>query len=352
MTLTVLSVAFALAPVGPDAVGGSEQILHALDQGLTARGHRSLVVACRGSSAAGTLIDTLVDPMVPVCPDVRRAAEAATREAVARVLAAERVDLIHMHGLDFPATLPPPGPPALVTLHLPSNWYGALTADRPDTWLHCVSQAQHNACPQLANLLPPITNGVPVTQLGGLVPRRRFAVMLGRICPEKGQQIALEAAHRAGMKLMLGGIVFPYPDHLAYWDQKVAPLLDQDRRFVGPVAFAAKRRLLSSAQCVLVPSLAAETSSLIAMEAFACGAPVIAFRAGALGDIVEHGRTGFLVENAEEMAEAMAQAHTIDPETCRATARARFDLPQMVKAYLARYDALVSRQAGRRRAAA
>ena len=102
-------------------------------------------------------------------------------------------------------------------------------------------------------------------------------------------------------------------------------------RHLGPVGFARKRRLLSAARCLLVPSMAPETSSLVAMEALACGTPVIAYRAGALAEIVEHGRTGFLVESTEAMADAIGRAGTIDPETCRRAARARFPLARTVE---------------------
>ena len=84
------------------------------------------------------------------------------------------------------------------------------------------------------------------------------------------------------------------------------PRLDRRRRFLGPLGFARKRRLLAAARCLLVPSLARETASLVAMEALACGTPVIAFPNGALAEVVEDGRTGFLVENTREMAAAIA----------------------------------------------
>jgi glycosyltransferase involved in cell wall biosynthesis len=95
----------------------------------------------------------------------------------------------------------------------------------------------------------------------------------------------------------------------------------------------------------LVPSLAPETSSLVAMEALACGTPVIAFPAGALAEIVEHGRTGFLVRDIGEMAAAIGRSEAIDPETCRAAARTRFSRDRMVEAYVARYRALAARAA-------
>ena len=346
--LTVLSVGYALAPVGPDAVGGSEQVLSALDAALVANGHRSIVVACAGSEAAGELIEAAPAPTDPIDDRQRDRAQAAMRRAVADVVRREPVDLVHMHGLDFAATLPPPGPPTLATLHLPPGWYPpqALALDRPDTWLNCVSAAQHAACPPSARLLPPITNGVAVERFGRSTHARRgFALMLARICVEKGVHLALDAARAADRPLLIGGTVFPYPDHQAYFDHEVRPRLDTRRRFLGPLGFARKRRLLAAARCLLVPSLAPETSSLVAMEALASGTPVVAFRAGALGEVVEHGRTGFLVSDAAEMAEAMRLASAIDSTACRAAARSRFSQHDMVAAYLARYRLLVRRAA-------
>ena len=244
--------------------------------------------------------------------------------------------------------MPPSGPPTLVTLHLPPAWYPpqALALDRPDTWLNCVSAAQNAECPPSARLLPPITNGVAVERFGESTHvRRGFALMLARICVEKGVHLALRAAHAADLPLLIGGTVFPYPEHQAYFEQEVRPGLDGQRRFLGPLGFARKRRLLAACRCLLVPSLAPETSSLVAMEALASGTPVIAFRVGALAEIVEQGRTGYLVSDATEMAEAMRLAPMIDSAACRAAARSRFSQDDMVAAYLARYHLLAQRAA-------
>jgi glycosyltransferase involved in cell wall biosynthesis len=229
-----------------------------------------------------------------------------------------------------------------VTIHLPPSWYpaAALAPHRADTWLHGVSAHQHRAFPRAPWVLPPIENGVPTGRLVASHAERGFVLCLGRICPEKGLHIALDAARRAGRTLLLAGEVFPYPEHERYFREEIAPRLDRRRRFIGPVGFARKRRLLTAARCLLLPSLAPETSSLVAMEALACGTPVIAFPAGALPEIVEHGRTGFLIENEEEMATAIEEAGELDPEVCRARARERFDVGPMAARYLRRYRAL------------
>ncbi|MEK0084083.1 glycosyltransferase family 4 protein [Geminicoccaceae bacterium SYSU G07066] len=343
--LTVLGVAYPLAPVSRDAVGGAEQVLAQLDAALVRRGHRSIVVACGGSRVEGVLVatprrDGILDDAA------RTAAHAAHREAIAAALARWPVDLVHLHGIDFHAYLPPPGVPALVTLHLPLAWYPpeALHPQRPDTWLHAVSAAQRQGAPGDLVLLPDIPNGVAIDELAARHARRGFALALGRICPEKGFHIALAAAKTAGVGLLLGGQVYRYEAHERYFRDEIAPRLDRWRRFLGPLDFARKRRLLTAARCLLVPSLVAETGSLVAMEALACGTPVIAFPNGALTEVIEHGVTGFLVRDGQEMAEAIGAAGRIDPEACRRAARERFSAERTVARYLAVYEDLVRRR--------
>jgi glycosyltransferase involved in cell wall biosynthesis len=176
-----------------------------------------------------------------------------------------------------------------------------------------------------------------VAAFAGRHAKRGFALMLGRICPEKGVHLALDAAHRAGIPLLVAGEVFPYEAHQRYFEDEVRPRLDNQRRFLGPVGFARKKRLLNAARCVLVPSLAPETSSLVAREALAAGTPVVAFPNGALRDAIDHGRTGFLVEGAAEMADAIQACSRLDPATCRAVARERFGAERMIAAYFDLY---------------
>ena len=204
MSLTILSVAYPLAPVSPDAAGGAEQVLSMLDRAIVEAGHRSVVVAQDGSSIAGALV--AVPALAGELDEAATArAHAATRAAIGSALARFPVDLVHLHGIDFHAYLPPPGPPVLATLHLPPSWYPAeaLRPTRPDTWLHCVSDVQHAACSEGPRLLPAIPNGVDVEALQARHAKRGFAMFLGRICPEKGVHLALDAAKAAGHGLVL-----------------------------------------------------------------------------------------------------------------------------------------------------
>jgi len=341
--LSVLNVAYPLAPVGADSVGGAEQVLTHLDSALAQAGHRSFVIACEGSTAAGVVL-TIPREKGPINQRVRFELWDAFRKTIGLALQRWPIDLVHFHGVDFYEYLPSPGVPVLITLHLPPGWYPPhiFQLPRPSTWLICVSATQHEVCPPCSNLLPPIENGVSSEFSKHHYGKREFALGLGRICQEKGFHIALEAAALAATPLLLAGQLFPYPAHEEYFRKQILPRLGRWGRFVGPVGFERKRRFLAAARCLVVPSLAPETSSLAAMEALACGTPVIAFPAGALPDIVEHGKTGFLVHNVQEMAEAMAAVGSLDPALCRATAQRRFSLDAMIERYFDVYKRLAA----------
>jgi glycosyltransferase involved in cell wall biosynthesis len=238
----------------------------------------------------------------------------------------------------------------LVTLHAPIDRYHLeALRPRPGTFLHCVSARQHAGCEGLADMphmLPPIENGIVVEDYAGRHAKRGFALMLCRISPEKGVHLAIDAAKRADVPLLIAGDVYPQPDIQEYFHDEVQPRLDAARRFIGPAGLRRKRRLLAAARCLLAPSLFEETSTLVAREALAAGTPVVAFPAGALVDAIDHGRTGYLVEDVTQMAEAIAACAAIDPEHCRRVARERFSSRRMIEEYFSRYAALTGLSCG------
>ncbi|HEX5580717.1 MAG TPA: glycosyltransferase, partial [Gemmatimonadaceae bacterium] len=337
--LTILQVAYSLAAVGPDVAGGAEQVLAELDRAVFMAGHHSIVVACAGSRVHGTLVET---PRAsgPITDAVHGAACAAQARAIAAVLERWPVDVVHLHGVDFHRYLPEPGVSVLATLHLPPDWYPAeaLSPTRPRTHLNCVSASQRRACPPGVPVVDTIVNGVRFERFAPATRRRDFVLALGRICPEKGYHLALDAARRAHVAMILAGEVFGYEAHERYFRDEIAPRLSFTRRFVGGVGRAGKRRLLGAARCLLVPSLVPETSSLVAMEALASGTPVVAFPAGALAEIVDDGVTGFLVRDEREMADAIDATRALDAEACRTAARERYSADRMARRYLEAYD--------------
>jgi glycosyltransferase involved in cell wall biosynthesis len=185
-----------------------------------------------------------------------------------------------------------------------------------------------------------IDNGVEIPSRQVRLKKRRFVLAAGRICPEKGFHIALDAASRAHVPLLLAGQVFPYAAHVQYFHREIRPRLNNGHRFLGPLGVERKSRFLSNARCLLAPSLVPETSSLIAMEALAAGTPMIAFRAGALAEIIEDGKTGFLVDSEKEMAEAIHATNQLNPEDCRNAAIQRFSAARMIDRYLSLYSEL------------
>ncbi len=338
--LKILNVAYPLAPVRPATAGGAEQVVAMLDRALTAAGHHSFVVACEGSQVTGTLI-AANRPAGPLTNSVAHKARDAYRHIVAEAVQRHQPDVIHLHGIDFLSYLPPEGIPAVATLHLPPSWYppAVFSLERPKTWLHCVSSAQRRDCPESAILLSTVENGVPDNSFARPIRKQGYAVTMGRICPEKGTDTAIRAAKAAGIPILIAGEVFPYEAHLRYFAEQVKPLLNhQCARFIGSVGPRAKRRLLSAAKCVLIPSNVAETSSLVAMEAAMCGTPVIAFAMGALSEIVEDGKTGFLVSTEKEMAEAIQNCSAISPSDCRKVALERFSEQKTQSKYLEMYQ--------------
>jgi glycosyltransferase involved in cell wall biosynthesis len=336
--MNVLSVAFPLLPVSQDAAGGSEQILWHLERGLVQAGYGSLVIAAKGSSVSGCLAPTMCADG-EITDEIRAVAQRGHRRAIETALETASVDLIHFHGLDFPEYLPTDGTPMLATLHLPVSWYPQHIFHIPGLTLNFVSHAQamSHKSPVPSTV---ICNGIDLARYRRRTPKEGFLLVLARVCPEKGIDAGLRVAHQLGMELVVAGPVHPFAAHRNYFHDCVEPLLDEKRRYIGPVGLEEKIDLLARAKCLLVPSSVLETSSLVGMEAIASGTPVVAFRSGALPEVVEDGKIGFIVDSEDEMAEAILRIDEISSEKCRLTAQSRFDSGRMVREYLSLYERL------------
>src|SRR5262249_32374693 len=142
------------------------------------------------------------------------------------------------------------------------------------------------------------------------------------------------------MPITLAGQVYPFSYHQQYFEREVAPRLRRmtKARFISSPSMEEKRKLLREAQALLIPALADETSSLGAMEAAASGTPVVAFRRGALPEVVNDCVTGFLVDGVEEAVEVLGQIGTIKPEVCVQYATENFSSRKMAEDYLKLYN--------------
>jgi glycosyltransferase involved in cell wall biosynthesis len=165
-------------------------------------------------------------------------------------------------------------------------------------------------------------------------------LFFGRIHSDKGAAEAIEASRRAQRKLVMAGII---QDH-DYFNQRIAPAIDGERvTYLGPVGGNARVRTLGSARALLHLINFDEPFGLSVIEAMACGTPVIAFRRGAMPELIEHGVTGLLVDTLDEAIDAIGRIDEIDRAACRTAVKDRFTVDRMADRYLALYRAILNK---------
>jgi glycosyltransferase involved in cell wall biosynthesis len=312
----LLMVAYPLLPVSEASAGGAEQILWTLERELVKRGWETEVAACAGSQVRGKLLAT-GEPQ-----KVLDGFEEREREHAERIIEAcnrNKYSIVLDHSGHFFRHAERVDALVLATLHLPRELYtpGIFEEPSENVYFHCVSEAQQAQFKDLPRLLAVVRNGIAVERfpIGGR--KLDYLLWLGRVCPEKAPHLAVAAAKKAGMPIVLAGQVYPFEWHKRYWEREVRPLIDDLQvRFVELPSFERKTKLLREARALLVPTLIGETTSLVSLEAMASGTPVIGFDGGALREVVHKG-TGFLVRNVEEMAKACGKLGAIRSLDCR-----------------------------------
>ena len=172
-------------------------------------------------------------------------------------------------------------------------------------------------------------DALPVNATGG-----DDLILFGRIHPDKGTDLAIEIARRAGRRLVMAGIV---QDH-AYFTELIEPHIDGDRVvYLGSVGPDRRPAVLGSGAALLHPIRFAEPFGLSVVESMACGTPVVAYRRGSMPEVVDEGVTGRLVSDADEAVGAVARIGELDRLACAARARQRFAASRMVDDYLSIY---------------
>lgn len=347
----MLYTAYPMATVSEESCGGAEQMLFVLEREMSRRNHRTTVAACAHSRVSGKLLET-GDPAVSFDQLQQRDAEQNSR--VLRFLREARqcgpdVDLVHDEGGRFWINAWQLDVPVLVTLNLPRSFYQREWLERVPENVHfnCVSHAQAKSFRDLPQMLGVVRNGIPLERFPFTLEKQDYLVWLGRICEEKGLHIAVDVAGRAGLPLVIMGPGYLYERDREYFDTQVAPRLTSSCKFIGSPSFDVKIDLLRHARALLMPSLLPETSSLVCLEAMACGTSAIAFANGALPEVVIDGTTGFIANDLDGMVAAVEQVRRINPTDCREHVEANHSARQMADEYEQLYDQISAQPSSR-----
>lgn len=327
--------------VPPTFYGGTERVVSWLTEELVRAGHEVTLFAS-GDSRTGAELVPVVPRALRLDPDVRDATPYNAMLLDAAYRHAHRFDIMHFHIelIHYPL-FRSLAERVVTTLHgrldLPDlkPFYTAF----PDLPLVSISDSQRNPMPP-ANWVATVHHGMP-HDLHRIGPGDGgYLAFLGRICPEKAPEDAIAIAEKVGMPLKIAAKVDPADRE--YFEERIVPLLSHPLvEFIGEIGESEKTEFLGHATALLMPICWPEPFGLVMIEAMACGTPVIAYPCGAVPEIVEHGVTGFIVNNAAEAAKAVNQVHLLDRARIRAAFEARFTVERMTRDYLAVYEALV-----------
>jgi UDP-glucose:tetrahydrobiopterin glucosyltransferase len=355
--MRVALVAPLVSAIAQPYLGGAQALLADLARGLLQRGHIVTLFARDDSFVPGINIEPVAVP-----GDVQPAnfSEKSERSAGTSFFTQANIfldlflqlqhrsaefDVIHVHAFDWPAyacsTLIH-DVPVLHTLHLPA------VSPEINTALHVLHQQGHlvtlitvsHACASTYLEYTPIDhviyNGLDLDAIPFSPKPSQEAPLLfaGRIAPEKGVEEAIEIAAMAGYRLLIAGGI--YDRH--YYEERIQPKLQtagERVTYLGQLERLALWKIMGQTLGLLFPVEWDEPFGLTAVEAMATGTPVIAYRRGALEEIIRHGETGFLVEEGERAhaAALVDDLYDIPRARCRAHVEAHFALDEMIDAY-------------------
>ncbi|MGD0941166.1 MAG: glycosyltransferase family 4 protein [Terracidiphilus sp.] len=330
--------------VPPRLYGGTERVISYLTEELVRQGHHVTLFASGDSITTAHLCS--------VCDQALRLRKVQIPDPLARhmqliesvVKRAREFDVMHFH-LDYLpfSHIRRQSTPAITTLH------GRL--DIPDLFpvfrefgdmnLISISNAQRGPMPW-APWRASVHHGLPEDLHRPGDGNGGYLAFLGRISPEKRLDRAIEIAKLVGMPLRIAAKVDPADQD--YYDRCIKSLLEEPQtEFIGEIAEHEKTEFLGNARALLFPIDWPEPFGLVMIEAMACGTPVIAFRGGAVEEVIDDAVTGFVVNSVEEAAEAVRSISLIDRNVCRATFERRFSARRMCHDYVCAYERTIER---------
>jgi glycosyltransferase involved in cell wall biosynthesis len=347
--MRVALTASLVSPIREAAANGPHSVIVDLARGLAGRGHEVTIYAAAGSCVPGAeVVEIAVEPLAAAAA-IRAdgtkdpAAQAALRrgfEGMFEELRRHGTDVVSQHAFDAPPFEIVRGLPVIHTLHLPPMDVDVVAA--AGTSRDCLVTVSEAAARlwRAAGVasLDVIRNGVPEAAVG-TPDREPFALVAGRVSPEKGTDAAIRVARAAGLPVRVVGDIYDRD----YYEREVAPLLPVGDK-IRPLPRAQLSELMGHAAVTIMPIAWEEAFGLVAAEAQMTGCPVVGYRRGALPEVVVDGVTGYLVEPDDEAAlsRAVAAARELDRAAIASDARARLGLEPMVDAY----EALLLRASG------
>lgn len=331
-------------PVPPRLYGGIERVIAMLAVELSARGHQVTLFAHPESTAAAEL--------VPWPGRTSRSRRETARNVFTlwRETRQRRVDLIHSFSrIAYLLPLLPLPIPKLMSYQRPISRHtvqlghalsrGTLEFSAISRWM-----MQPVADIGRWHLVP---NGVPLDTYPFVAdPGPEAPLMfLGRVEEIKGPHLAIEVAQRTGLPLVIAGNV--PPEHQHWFETTIAPHLNERIRYVGPVDDARKAELLGRARALLMPILWDEPFGIVMAESLACGTPVVGLHRGAVPEVLEHGVSGFVLADLDQLVAAVPRLGSLDRRACRQRVEACYSEVAVADSYLRVYRQLAQHAAVR-----
>jgi glycosyltransferase involved in cell wall biosynthesis len=323
----------------PRHYGPWESVASLLTEGLVARGHDVTLFATVDSQTRGTLHavcprgyeeDRSLIPKVWECLHISELFEHA-----------DAYDMIHNHFDFLPLTYTGlTTTPVVTTIHGFSSPGILPVYKKYNHKVFYVSISDADRSPDL-DYIKTIHHGIDIQQFDFQPVPDDYLLYFGRIHNDKGARQAIEITRACNKKLILAGII----QDQAYYDQYVAPHIDNDRViYAGSAEPAERNRLLGKACALLHPIQFDEPFGLSVIESMACGTPVIAFDRGSMPELIENGKSGFLVNNVDEAIETVARIKELDRATCRGYVERHFTVERMINEYIQVYEKILDAQ--------
>jgi glycosyltransferase involved in cell wall biosynthesis len=330
---------FAVPPTG---YGGIEWVVALLADGLVDAGHDVTLFASGDSRTKAKL--AAVFPEAPSRQIGRTVWE--LKHVLSCYARADEFDIVNDHTGTLGAALGAATTTAVVhTVHgpldgEPGELYDLIAKVAPRVGLISISMNQRKPRPHL-NWIASCPNALDFSVYPCKPHRGDYLLFLGRLSPDKGAHRAVAVAMQTGLPLKIAGKL-QEPKERAYFHELVEPHLVDGIEYLGEVTHGQKVELLQNARATLFPIEWEEPFGLVMIESMACGTPVIATRWGAVPEVIEHGRSGIIVDSYIEMPAALEEADKLDPLELRRYVEEEFSPRRMVRDYVAAYEAAIA----------